>query len=819
MARKKDVHLAHLVERDGNSREQSVHEHARQTAAYAGECLKHAGLVDTGYLAGLLHDMGKCRTAFTTYLKQAVAGQHPAKINHTFAAVKFIMEKAEHLENKDTLSTLACEILASAVGMHHGLWDIYKPLDPSAKDGLSHRVETPEEEIGYSEVVHNFFQEVADEQEVDSLFLKSIEELRHMVQKILQIKDFQSEGKKLCCGYLTRLISSAVIEGDRRDTAEFNDEKNDEKTKEKNRKRYQGSKDFWQENLTVMEEKMRTDFEYTTAISKVRGQISEQCKAFAKREGGIYRLTVDTGGGKTLSSLRYSLAHAMEYEKDRIIFIIPLLSVLDQNSKDIKDYLKDSNAVLEHHSNVVNTEEDEEVCSQRELLMESWDAPIIVSTMVQLLHVLFSEKTSAIRRMQSLCNSVIVIDEIQMLPLKFMQLFAAQLEFLAACCGTTIVLCSATQPAFDRLNWPVHFSEKAEMVRLDQETEKVFKRVNIVDRTIPEGISLEELADFAQEEILQKDSLLVICNTKNTAKELYRKLEQCKENDWELYYLSTALCGKHREQVLAAIGKTPGLREDRKVICVSTQMIECGIDVSFQCVIRVLAGIENIVQTAGRCNRGNEWNRICDMFIVNLQEESLRFLQEIKEAQDCCRQILNLQRGKVDLLSKDTISAYYTALMDSTYFKKQITYPVKISDLGFSILELLSVNRCNEDRKRILRQAFLTAGKNCEVFDTKKTDVIVEFDDDAKKAIDNLTSKQGFSNGVIRDLSFVKQQLTELRPYTVSLFDWELAKLRENQKIDENRVPGVIFLDSAAYDSREGVRIDQYEKKGDFLNA
>lgn len=806
-----DEHLAHLVEKDGIRREQSVRDHSRQTAEYASRRLSCIGLTKAGYFAGLIHDLGKARDAFSDYLEDAVAGKRPRKVNHTFAAVKFIM-KRYYSEAVNSYDQLACEILAAAVGSHHGLWDIYDPEDKKSEDGFSHRINVEDKEINYEEATENFFREVATEEELDRLFYQASEELKLVLERILRSGCFSCENeRRMLCGYLTRLITSALLEGDRRDTAEFMDGKKQE--------RPHVDKAFWERQLAYMEKKLQA-FPQDTQISKVRAEISDQCKAFAKRGSGIYRLTVNTGGGKTLASLRYALAHAVEAEKEKIIFIIPLLSVLDQNSKEIRGKLQPGTTILEHHSNIVDAGEakDEQKREEldkdkRELLTETWDAPVIISTLVQLLYILFSDKTTAIRRMQSLCNSVIVIDEIQSLPLKFSQIFATQLNFLAEFCGATIVLCSATQPAFERLKWPMRFAQPADMVIQNGQMREVFKRTEIKNLITPYGMSLDELADFAAEQIETKDSLLIVCNTKTTARQLYRKLDLQKETNCEVYHLSTSMCGKHREKVLEAIGKTPGLHEDRKVICVATQLCEAGIDFSFHCVIRIYAGIENIVQAAGRCNRSNEWGKPCEVFIVKLKGEKLGPLKVIKEAQDCCRLLLNCSDAQTDLTSEESIAAYYRKLYSRQSFQEQINFNTDVNGSTLSVLDMLANNSSAHAGKYIMRQAFKTAGSVChKVFDDEKTDVVVPYDNTANEAILNLTSSEG-----LHDITYLKAQLALLRPYTVSLFEHEIQRLRRDQKIDENRFPGVIFLDKSAYDDAFGVSVGEYKVDEDVL--
>jgi len=797
-------HLAHMVKENGICRKQSICEHSRQAAQYASECLEKIGLADTGRFTGLMHDMGKSKDTFSIYLENAVEGKNPRKVNHTFAAVKFIM-KRYYSETADPYDQLACEILAAAVGAHHGLWDIYDP-EGVKEDGFSHRINADDIEIGYEEAVENFFQEAAAEEEVDQLFSQALEEVKHVLERILH-SDYTSHAneKRILCGYLTRLITSALLEGDRRDTAEFMDGKKQE--------RLHVDKAFWERQLAYMEKKLQA-FPQDTQISKVRAEISDQCKSFAKRGSGIYRLTVPTGGGKTLASLRYALAHAVEAEKERIIFIIPLLSVLDQNSKEIKGKLQPGTMILEHHSNIVDAGEskDEQQREEldkdkRELLTETWDAPVIISTLVQLLHILFSDKTTAVRRMQSLCNSVIIIDEIQSLPLKFSQIFAAQLNFLAEFCGATIVLCSATQPAFERLKWPMRFAQPADMVIQNEQMRKVFKRTEIKNLITPHGMSLDELTDFAAEQIETKDSLLIVCNTKATARQLYRKLDLQKDSGCEVYHLSTSMCGKHREKVLEAIGQTPGLNEGRKVICVATQLCEAGIDFSFHCVIRIYAGIENIVQAAGRCNRSNEWGKPCEVFIVKLKGEKLGPLKVIKEAQDCCRLLLNCSDAQTDLTSEESIAAYYRKLYSNQSFQEQINFNIDVNERTLSVLDMLAGNSSAGTGKYIMRQAFKTAGTVCnKVFDDEKTDVIVPYDDTAKEVIANLTSSKG-----IQDITYTKAQLALLRPYTVSLFEHEIQGLRRDQRIDESGFSGVIFLDKSAYNNAFGVSVGEYE--------
>ena len=189
------------------------------------------------------------------------------------------------------------------------------------------------------------------------------------------------------------------------------------------------------------------------AIQSARRIISQQCRQAADSTVGIYRLNVPTGAGKTLSALRFALAHSKAHGKSRIIFTSPLLSILEQNASVIREYVGDDGMILEHHSNVIQPEEDSEELDKAELLMETWDSsPIIITTLVQLLNTMFSGKTSCIRRFHALCDCTIIIDEMQTVPSNLLTLFHLTISFLAKACNTTIVLCSATQPCAEAAN-------------------------------------------------------------------------------------------------------------------------------------------------------------------------------------------------------------------------------------------------------------------------------------------------------------------------------------------------------------------------------
>ena len=802
---KQKSHIAHIANIDGKRKEQTVEEHSLQTAAYAARCLKSVGLYYAGYLAGLIHDCGKTKAAMTEYLEAAYEGKAPNRgsVNHTFAAAKLIMRR--YWKNEMTPhEKLVCEVLAVATSSHHGLYDMEDSTGMKKENGLSHRVDYEDEEIGYTEAINNFFQEVVDQKTIDEYFAKASEEILTFIKKMeVYASEYKASGMYFMFGLLTRLITSAVIEGDRRDTAEFMNDRTIDLLR--------ADQSFWRLQVEFMEEQLK-NFSPNTPLNKVRTDISNQCRAFAKEKGGIHRLTVQTGSGKTLASLRYALAHAAEYNKERIIYIIPLLSVLDQNSKDIHKYIKTNQCILEHHSNLVKTMEDQEELDKRELMTETWDAPVIISTLVQLLNILFSHKTSAIRRMNSLCNSVIIIDEVQSLPLKFGELFNMALNFLAEHCGATIILCSATQPAFEQLQWPLHLSENTDLVRIRPEYEQVFRRTSIINKITPQGMTLDELSDFAVGNIENKDSLLIICNTKKTARELYKKLKLMKQDGWDICHLSTSMCKKHRSKVLNRIGKTPGLNERCKVICISTQLVEAGIDFSFESVIRIWAGLDSIVQAAGRCNRNNDWGKICPVYIVNLQNESLGPLEYIKQGQKTLESVFH-ELGDQDYLSSNFTERYFQSLYSTVYSEKETQFIVKIHNQPLSIRTMLSTNggiKCS--KHYYLKQAFKTAGENCKVFDDDKSDVIVIYDEKAKEYKLNLTSARAH-----KDMQYVREQLEKLKPYTVSLFENELRALRKDNKLEEETFPGVIFLDKSAYSDELGVCIGEYLIDDDIL--
>ena len=460
------MYPAHIRE---TGERQTVQEHCRNTAALAAAALRPLGLEKSAYLAGLLHDAGKNKQEYAQYLSEAVSGGNAVRgsVNHTFAGVRLLLDRWHGGCGTFSYSDVTAELLAFAVGSHHGLFDC---IDPQQHSGFFHR--QTKEGIFYDESRRGFLAQVADEEELERLFHNAVREMAPMLDRLAalstQADDNEADRETaFYIGLLARMLLSAVIEGDRTDTAAFMDGIEPPVFPEDMRP-------IWTERLAFMEKKLAA-FPRKTPIDLARHTISDTCAAGAARPGGVYRLNVPTGGGKTLASLRFALTHAAKWNCSRIIFTAPLLSILDQNAQVIRDYIGDDALILEHHSNLAEPKETPERLQELELLTASWSAPIIITTLVQLLNTCFSGKTSAIRRFHALCGSVIVIDEVQTVPGKMLTLFNLAVNFLSEVCGATIVLCSATQPCLEAADHPLH-RQPVDLVPQQKALWDVFKR-------------------------------------------------------------------------------------------------------------------------------------------------------------------------------------------------------------------------------------------------------------------------------------------------------------------------------------------------------
>lgn len=713
--------------------------------------------------------------------------------------MRLLLERFYATDTKD-FSDITSELLSLAVGGHHGLFDC---VNDQRKNGFTHRL--TKDGIGYKEAVNNFFRFCADQEELDRRFCAARQELTPILERILSMTGEEASDERydqetaFYSGFLSRLLLSAVIEGDRRDTAifmanaMFSPVQNDEELKH-----------LWSTLLARTEEKLNT-LPQKFPIDRARRTISGQCRQAAEQPSGVFRLNVPTGGGKTLSSLRFALAHALWHGKQRIIFTSPLLSILEQNASVIRDHIQDNNLILEHHSNLVRTVEDDQRLDERELLTETWESPIIITTLVQLLNTLFSGKTTYIRRFHSLCSSVIVIDEVQTVPSKMLSLFSLAVNFLSEICGATIVLCSATQPCTERIEHPLH-PPIPEIVPYDPTLWKVFQRTNIQNVGT---MSLDRIAGFALEKLFSVDSLLIICNTKAEAKSLYSLL---REGDLALFSLSADMCVAHRRATLDKLQKSLNQR-NQKIVCVSTQVIEAGVDISFACVIRFSAGMDSVVQAAGRCNRNGEAGPgvLAPVYLVECQQENLSHLPDIQLGKSATQELLNevalhAARYESRLDSGEAIGYYYRALYRRES-KGHHDYSVKDHPPLFSLLSLNS--QYAQERPYYFNQAFRLAGSLFEVFEENTTDVIVPYEK-GKALISDLCSEKAQ-----HDLSCLRSLLDAAKPYTISLYQYQIDRLNEEHSLISLQ-GGALGL-SGHYCAETGFAIDKSDL--DFLEV
>jgi CRISPR-associated endonuclease/helicase Cas3 len=542
-------------------------------------------------------------------------------------------------------------------------------------------------------------------------------------------------------------------------------------------------------------------FDSSSEINRIRHQINEQCCLAGARETGIYRLSIPTGGGKTLASLNFALHHALKTGKRRIIYVIPYLSITTQTAKTFRDVLglnSDSDVLLEHYSTAgmqrsadvadnASSEFEDAGEHQRKLAAERWDNPIIVTTMVEFLETVMSARGTKLRKFHNMADSVIIFDEIQSLPMNTINLFNEIVSFLSKITNSTILLCSATQPLLEKTKREnLLLSEKPDLIAETESYEDKLRRTRIVASA--ENKSCDELGQIIYQQARKNGNCLAIVNLKKEAREIFQCLERLDVNhEFELIHLSTAMCGRHRTDCLNRIGALLDPGNPKPVICVSTQLIEAGVDISFACVVRAMAGLDSIMQAAGRCNRNGESVEPKNVYVYPLKDEDSmeRYLPDIAMGKQLTLQIMENYPGK-DLLSSNILEQYYDMLLRKKDGNGKGGYtdcPIRGRAEGATTAyDLLSFNEC--DRSQFTNttggkyglcfaQAFQTVSDNFHVIPDVTHNVVVPYGQ-ATELLDMLHRGE---------LSEKISVLRRLQEYTVSLFDDDYRDLARKHAI------------------------------------
>ena len=809
--------VAHYRSSDGCP--QGIDEHLICVSKLARMHSKKTGLRFAGELVGLLHDFGKYSYQFQFYIQSAIGllkqdnrhymepSQWKGKVDHASAGAQWVWK---NLNDSDALACLVREFLALCICSHHG--GLIDCLDIEGKDRLVERMTKADEKTHYTEV----------REKVDTLVSDRVKELACSdlfgeFKPLLEKISSQAPTNMLrmfWVGLLVRYVFSCLVDADRTDTADF-------ENPEDASLRYLGKYPHW-EQLVACFEKHVAGFKSDSEMNRKRNEISEACHEKSKSEQSLYYLTVPTGGGKTLASMRFALHHAKEYQLDRIVYVIPYTSIIEQNAQEIRDVFATDEAlvvdeiVLEHHSNLIEKNDTK----RSRLLSENWDAPIVFTTSVQLLETLFGGGTKGVRRMHQLARSVIIFDEVQTIPINTVHLFNNAINFLTSVCSSTVVFCTATQPllhAVDPKKGAVPYRPELEMVPYES-LFLGFRRIEVVDSRKTGGWSVSDVQGGIEKQLAELGSVLFIANTKNDAKKIFEGTEGLAKHR---YHLSTSMCPAHRLEILRRVKIC--LKRKWPVVCVSTQLIEAGVNLDFGCVFRALAGMDSIAQAAGRCNRNNR-REIGRVFIVNLKGEKLDNLPSILRAQNEALRVLDDFKNSPELFDNDLISPQAIKLYYEYYFYQQaneMDYKIKAKDFGRddTLLSLLSSNRLSvqeaqrtgqRDPTRVLHQAFKSAGEYFKVIDAPTQGIIVPYkgfgktEGEARRLIGELAA--------VSDLKVERALLKKSQRYSVNIFPYVRRKLDEARVLYETRPgSGIWFLDEQYYSSDSGVCSDEVE--------
>lgn len=728
-----------------DGRIQTVKEHLFGVAERGKRDSKLISMPNLYCLAAILHDMGKNTALSDEYQRTVGAGGEwkKGKVVHSNCGGRYLYEKfIENNSNSTKVDKLAVELISAVIMSHHGLFDFAYPRSSGRGNGFVTKIEN--NSYDYEECKRVTFDEVISENEVERLYENAKKEIVSFSNICCVNKNDKKTGesaKKAMLfdfSLLIRMVLSILVNSDHSDTAEFVDRKIQQDIC--------GNTELWEECCDYFEEKSKTEFDNSTELNKIRAEISDKAFKFSENPKSIVRMTVPTGGGKTASSLRYAINHAKKFNKRRIFYVAPFNSILEQNYDKIKSFLPKEVDVLPHFGDMLDCDckEGEKVEQNVKYLSENWGSPVIATSMVQFLNSLFDGRITSIRRMRGLINSVIIIDEVQSVPIKCVRLFNMAMKFLARVCKCTIVLCTATQPPFEVLNYGMTLGNDCEIIGNFEEYNQKMKRTKIIDKTLPEEYTAWDVAEFLDK--LSDDCRTVLCvvNTKRAAFEIFKSAKNLfDDKSIVLVHLSTNMCPEHRTNVINSM--KDDMNSGRRVVCISTQLIEAGVDISFETVVRSVAGTDSIVQAAGRCNRNAERD-LGYVYLINISKEfeNVSSLKSISKGGSVTKNILSNIKNKPEIFGDDLLDLEIIKRFYEDYYKSYEIRDFNADGFDCSIFEMLSTNEKGEDPyknfdKTKLKTAMKTAGECFEVITDISESVLVPYQE-GKKLIDELLS-------------------------------------------------------------------------------
>ena len=700
---------------------QSNEEHCIGVAELAKQFASEFGMGNWGYVLGILHDKGKEKKEFQEYIQDVngIPGhKHWTKKGKAHAYVGALL--AQGLYGK-----VATTFFGNAICGHHaGLYDYFELEKMISSSDLPSEVQMQTDAIQLNK----------------AKFTLTENQINHLV----------------------RVLFSCLVDADYLDTEKFMNVSSASQ---------RGHHKKLSELLILLEDhfcKLNNNSEDST-VNVIRRCVQEQCIKMSSGETGFYSLTVPTGGGKTLSSLLWAMRHAVCNGQKRIIIAIPYTSIIVQTASVLKSIFGEEN-VLEHHSQfTIDSIIDKDIRLKAKLASENWDYPIVVTTNVQLFESMFSNKPSDCRKLHNIANSVIILDEVQTLPTDYLQPIVDALKSYQRMFGISVLFTTASQPVLSGLIEGCN--PKAAFQGIDGITEIIPKEYALHDRLRRvcleidnTGSTYDEIAD----RLSRHDKVLCIVNTRNDAREIFERLPK----EGMTIHLSRMMCPRHVTKAIQEIKQALSDNSETVIRVVATQLIEAGVDIDFPVVYRQEAGLDSILQAAGRCNREGKLD-MATAYVFSLSVEH-KLYGSIIDANNARLNMVNVN----DWFAPETMTEYFRQL----YCRKE-TFDKK----GIKTLLYKPAEMC-----------FAEAAKKFRLIEETGKTVYVNMDD-SLELIERLKS-----DGITYSL------MKELSQYSVNIHERDFQKLNSYEAIEEVIEGIYVVKDRAQYDENIGLRLDNH---------